>query len=83
MSKRVSLIWNMCQIADSLSSGKCSHAEAMHETMKQIHSDNQELGKHAFSDYCLGRPKKKRVRFSRSKGKQYCKQVKCYLEWVS
>ena len=35
----------MCQIADSLSSGK----EAMHETMKQIHSDNQELGKQMLS----------------------------------
>ena len=49
MCKRVSLIWNMCQIADSLSSGKRSHAEAMHKTMKQIHSDKQELGKQMLS----------------------------------
>ena len=39
----------MCPIADSLSSSKHSHAEAMHETMKQIHSDNQELGKQILS----------------------------------
>ena len=49
MYKMDSLIWNMCHIAHSCSSGKRSHAEAMHETMKQIHSDNQELGKQMLS----------------------------------
>ena len=73
MCKRVSLIWNMCQIADSLSSGKHSHVEAMHETMKQIHSDNQELRKQMLSAITALVDLRKKVRFSGSKGKQYCK----------